>query len=181
MHRKTKCTQYGFSIWLTREDVCGLNTWHTWKMNAKENPMAQTSVSPPTQTSHSESEPTTSTWLWKPPTQLNTPNIFVPSLVRVSPNASDTGWAGVFLLLGWTWQPSIFITWSKAWWRVSSRDCSSVKSSVGSIYGISRASRAGSSSPAPPWQCREVAPPSHKHNTLSFPWCMWPHLHSFPR
>ena len=32
VHRKTKCTQYWFSILPTREDVCGLNTWHTWKM-----------------------------------------------------------------------------------------------------------------------------------------------------
>ena len=51
--------------------------------------MAQTSDGPPPQTSHAQSEPTTSTWLRKLPTQLNTPNIFVPDLVQVSPNASD--------------------------------------------------------------------------------------------
>ena len=29
---KTKRTQHWFSICLNWEDVCGLNTWHTWKM-----------------------------------------------------------------------------------------------------------------------------------------------------
>ena len=32
VRRKRKRTQYWFSIRLTREDVCGLNAWHTWKM-----------------------------------------------------------------------------------------------------------------------------------------------------
>ena len=43
-----------------------------------ENPMAQTSDGPPPQTLHAQSDPTTSTRLWKLPTHLNTPNIFVP-------------------------------------------------------------------------------------------------------
>ena len=51
--------------------------------------MARTSDSPPPQTLHVELEQTTSAWLRKLPMQLNTPNIFVPDLVRVSPNASD--------------------------------------------------------------------------------------------
>ena len=52
--------------------------------------MAQTSDSPPPQTLHAQSEPTTSAWLRKLPTQLNTreTNIFVPDLVQVSPNTS---------------------------------------------------------------------------------------------
>ena len=54
-----------------------------------QNPMAQTADSQPSQTLHVESEQTTSERLRKRPTQLNTPNIFVPDLVRVSPNASD--------------------------------------------------------------------------------------------
>ena len=54
-----------------------------------ENPMAQTSDGPPPQTSHAQSDPTASIRLRKLPTHLNTPNIFVPDLVRVSPNASD--------------------------------------------------------------------------------------------
>ena len=57
--------------------------------NQSENPMAQTSDSPPPQTLHAESKPTTSARLRKLPTQLNTPNILVPDLVRVSPNASN--------------------------------------------------------------------------------------------
>ena len=57
--------------------------------NQSENPVAQMSDIPPPQTSHVELEQTTFAWLRKPPTQLNTPNIFVPDLVRVSPNASD--------------------------------------------------------------------------------------------
>ena len=32
MHRKTKRTQYWVSISPTPEDICGLNTWHTWTM-----------------------------------------------------------------------------------------------------------------------------------------------------
>ena len=47
------------------------------------------SDSPPPQTMHVQLEPTTSAQLRKLPMQLNTPNIFVPDLVRVSPNASD--------------------------------------------------------------------------------------------
>ena len=53
-----------------------------------EYPVAQTVDSPPPQTSHVESEQTTSERLRKRPTQLNTPNIFVPDLVQVFPNAS---------------------------------------------------------------------------------------------
>ena len=51
--------------------------------------MAQTSDGPPPQTLHAQSEPTTSVQLRKFRTQLNTLNIFVPDLVRASPNASD--------------------------------------------------------------------------------------------
>ena len=54
-----------------------------------ENPMAQTSDGPPTQTLHAQSDPTTSARLRKLPMHLNTPNIFAPDLVRVSTNASD--------------------------------------------------------------------------------------------
>ena len=54
-----------------------------------EYPMAQTADSQPPQTSLVESEQTTSEWRRKPLTQLNTPNIFVSDLVRISPNASD--------------------------------------------------------------------------------------------
>ena len=54
-----------------------------------ESPMAQRSDGQPPQTLHAESEQTTFARLRKLPTQLNTPNIFVPDLVRVSPNASD--------------------------------------------------------------------------------------------
>ena len=63
--------------------------------NQSDNPMAQTSDGPPPQTSYVELEQTTSAWLRKLPAQLNTPNIFVPDLVRISPNASDVqrlGW-----------------------------------------------------------------------------------------
>ena len=60
-----------------------------WSHNHSENPMAETADSQPPQTSHIESEQTTSTGLRKLPTQLNTPNVFVPNLIRVSPNASD--------------------------------------------------------------------------------------------
>ena len=63
--------------------------------NQAENPMAQTADSQPYLTSHLESEQTTSARLRKLQTQLNTPNRFVPDLVRVSPNASDVhrlGW-----------------------------------------------------------------------------------------
>ena len=137
VHRKTKRTQYLFSICPTREDVCGLNTWHMWKITMvrltlalcalglvmipsrhyrhftppthradllanrqSENPMARTSVNPPPQTLHAESEPTTLARLWKLSTRLNTPNRFVPDLVRVSPTASDVT-AGVSLPLKW--------------------------------------------------------------------------------
>ena len=62
--------------------------------NQSENPTAQTADSQPPQTSHVESEQTTSTRLLKLPTQLNTLNRFVPDLVRVSPNASDVQWLG---------------------------------------------------------------------------------------
>ena len=51
--------------------------------------------SPPPQTSHAESEPTTFARLWKLLMQLNTPNRLFPDLVWVSPNASDIqrwGW-----------------------------------------------------------------------------------------
>ena len=67
-------------------------THHTDSLahHQSENPMAQTSDGPPPpQTSHVQSEQATSVQLQKPPMQLNTPNIFVPDLVRVSPNASD--------------------------------------------------------------------------------------------
>ena len=57
--------------------------------NQSENPMAQMSDGPPPQTSHVESEQTTSVRLRKLPMQPNTRNIFVPDLTRVSPNASD--------------------------------------------------------------------------------------------
>ena len=57
--------------------------------NQLENPMAQTADSQPPQTLHVELEQTTSAWLRKLPTQLNTPNRFVPDLVLVSPNVSD--------------------------------------------------------------------------------------------
>ena len=53
-----------------------------------ENPVAQTSNSPPPQTLHAQSD-STSMRLRKLLTHLNTPNIFVPDLVRVSPNTSD--------------------------------------------------------------------------------------------
>ena len=59
-----------------------------------ENPMAQTSDNKPPQTSHADLEQTASERLQKLPTQLNTPNIFVPDLVQVSPNASDIQWLG---------------------------------------------------------------------------------------
>ena len=54
-----------------------------------ENPMAQTSDGQPPQTSHVQSDQTTSVLLRKLPTQLNTPNSFVSDPVRVSPNYSD--------------------------------------------------------------------------------------------
>ena len=54
-----------------------------------ENPLAQTSDGPPPQTFHVESEQTMSQQLRKLPAQPNTPNKFVPDLVRDSPNASD--------------------------------------------------------------------------------------------
>ena len=77
----------------TRNDVteCGENqSAHSiLPLPQSENPMAQTSDRPPPQTSHTQSDPTTSAQLRKLPTQLNTPNMFVPDLVRVSPNASD--------------------------------------------------------------------------------------------
>ena len=61
-----------------------------------EYPMAQTSDSHPPQTSHVNLEPTASELLHKLPTQLNTPNIFVPVCPsRSNPNASDVqrlGW-----------------------------------------------------------------------------------------
>ena len=57
--------------------------------NQSENEMAQTANSQPSQTLHVELEQTMSTRLRQLPTQLNTPNIFVPKLVGVSPNASD--------------------------------------------------------------------------------------------
>ena len=50
--------------------------------------MAQTADSQPSQTSHVELDQTTPERLRKLPMQLNTSNIFVPALVRVSPNAS---------------------------------------------------------------------------------------------
>ena len=56
--------------------------------------MAQTADSQPSLTLHVESEQKMSEWLRKLPTQLNTPNIFVPDLIRVSPNASDVQWLG---------------------------------------------------------------------------------------
>ena len=62
-------------------------------------------------TSYVESEQTTSARLQKLPTQLNTPNIFIPDLVRVSPNASDVQWLGqcvpAFRLLNLSNQQSI--------------------------------------------------------------------------
>ena len=57
--------------------------------NQSEYPMAQTSDSQPPQTLHVESEKTTSELLRKLPTLLNTPNIFVPNHIQVSPNTSD--------------------------------------------------------------------------------------------
>ena len=39
-----------------------------------------------------ELDQTLFTWFQKLPTQLNTPNRFVPKLVRVSPNSSDGQW-----------------------------------------------------------------------------------------
>ena len=54
-----------------------------------ENPMAQMSDGPPPQTSHAQSDPTTSARLQKLPTQLNKLKIFAPDLIRVSPNALD--------------------------------------------------------------------------------------------
>ena len=59
-----------------------------------ETPLAQTADGPPPQTSQVESEQTTSERLRKLPTQLNTPNIFVPDLVWVSPNTSDVQQSG---------------------------------------------------------------------------------------
>ena len=56
--------------------------------------MAQTADSQPPQTLHVESEQTMSAGLGKLPTQLNTPNIFAPDFVQVSPNASDVQWLG---------------------------------------------------------------------------------------
>ena len=80
VHRKTMRTQY-----------YAPPTHHADSLahRLSESPMAQTADSQPPQTSHVESEQTTSAWLWKLPAQLNTPNIFVPDLVRVSPNSSD--------------------------------------------------------------------------------------------
>ena len=60
--------------------------------------MAQTPDSPPPQTSHVESEQTTSEWLRKLPTQVNTQNIFVPDLALQMLQTSN-GWTGVFLPL----------------------------------------------------------------------------------
>ena len=54
-----------------------------------EYPMAQMADSQPPQTSHVESDQTMLERLRKLLTQLNTPNILVADLVRVSPNASD--------------------------------------------------------------------------------------------
>ena len=90
MHRKTKCTQYSappthHADSLAHHQSERIQLAH----NQSENPMAQTSDGPPPQTSHAQSDPTTSARLRKLPTQLNTPNKFVPKLVRVSPNASD--------------------------------------------------------------------------------------------
>ena len=74
-----------------------------------ENPMAQTANSQPPQTSHVESDQTTSARLRKLPTQLNTWNRF--ALVRVSPNASDIQRLGrcvpAFILLGTVQFPAI--------------------------------------------------------------------------
>ena len=55
-----------------------------------EYPVAQMADSQPPQTLHAESEQTTSGLLI--PTQLNTPNIFDPDLIRVSPNVQRLGW-----------------------------------------------------------------------------------------
>ena len=88
VHRKTKSTQYSTppthcaDLLADRQSEC-IQPTH----NQSEYPMAQTADSQPPQTSHVESEQTTSTWLRKLPKQLNTPNRFVPDLVQVSLNA----------------------------------------------------------------------------------------------
>ena len=51
--------------------------------------MAQTASSQLSQTLHVKSEQSLSARFQKLPAQLNTPNRFVPKLVRVSPNALD--------------------------------------------------------------------------------------------
>ena len=69
---KTKPTQYYASPTHRTDSIAH---------GQSKNPMAQTADSQPSQTAPAQ--------LRKLPTQLNTPSIFVPDLVLVSPNASD--------------------------------------------------------------------------------------------
>lgn len=60
--------------------------------NQPENPMAKMANRKTSQTTHVESEQTTSAWFLKVPKQLNIPNRFVRELVQISPNALDGQW-----------------------------------------------------------------------------------------
>ena len=63
-----------------------------WSLNRqpiKVSDAVQSSDCRYSQTLQVESDQTLSTQFQKPPIQLNTPNRFVPELVRVSPNVSD--------------------------------------------------------------------------------------------
>ena len=100
MHRKTKRTQYSAppthcAYPLAHRQSQRPFSWHTTNQRIQwlRRPMAQMSDGPPPQTSHAQSEPTTSARLWKRPTQLNTPNIFVPDLARVS-QTPNVQWLG---------------------------------------------------------------------------------------
>ena len=82
-----------------------------------EYPMVQTADSQPPQTSHAESDQTTSELLQKLPTQLNTPNILVANLVRVWLGRCVSTFRGKW----WpqVWQLAISIC-RKVWWKFGS-------------------------------------------------------------